>query len=208
MIQKKEVTGSKAFKYLAEQLSLGGKTLSNCINLLPIQGGKIYAFVPENTLEEQLFNFEAGGIYPNNMKLSKTANLIPIPNEARPVLINIISNYLSITEENCCIFEESNAKPSDPWISKSKIEYVYKDEEIFYFFDEKNANNILLERAIRVSDGYYFLFALGSINIEDHVRFTPFAAIKFELLKIFSERINSFFVKAYDGEGYLMWTNN
>lgn len=208
MIEKREVTGVEALEYLQNQLSLGGKTLSNYINQHPLQYGQVYSFVPKGTSQGSLYNFKSGGIYFSNKEsLSNGPILIPIRNDAKDILINIINEFIQNTDDNCCIFEEPNAKPSDPWISNSGIEYIFYGEEIFYFFDKSNNNKEGIENAIKRSDGYYFLCALGSLNFANHAGFTSFQSVSPELLKAFVQKIAFFFVKAYDGEGYLMWTN-
>ena len=63
MIQKVNVTSPGAFNYLRSQLSLGSTFLSKNILEFPLEQGKVFAFVPEETSNEALFQFESGGLY-------------------------------------------------------------------------------------------------------------------------------------------------
>jgi hypothetical protein len=207
MIEKINVTSDDSFKYLREQLNMGGKTLSNYISLLPLENGKIYSFVPEGISEKSLYQFDIGGIYSFDKELFKNSPvLIPIQNDARLLLIKDIYEYLDINDENCCVFEEPNGRPQDKWIKNSKIDYVHIADEVFYFFDKKNNSLKQIEDTFKVSEAYYFLCSLGSLSYNIHNKFTPLQEIGVELLKEFVDNLNAFFVKAYDGEGYLMWT--
>lgn len=207
MIEKKEVTGISSFKYIREQLSRG-KTLSSCINkLISIEQGLVYSYVPGETSEEHLFNFESGGLYHFNEELLKNKKpVIPIRNDSKPLVIREIKKHIENDANNCCIFEEPNAIPSDPWVAKSGIQYIRLDDnEMYYFFDFRNNVTKKLEEAYNVSDGYVFLCALSSLDSGGHNKCSPFQMIDVDLIESFTIKIAEFFLKAYDGEGYIKW---
>jgi len=207
MIGKKNITSKDSYKYLRSQLKIGGKTLSNLINILPLENGKIFAFVPEGIPEKSLYEFDKGGLYFFDKELLKnTPALVPVQNDARSVLIRNLHEYLDLKKENCCIFEEPIALPSDPFIKNSEIEYVHINDEMFYFFDKKNNDAKKIEKSFTGSEAHYFLCALSTLNFEEHFEFAPFKKITTELLEKVVANLTSFFVRAYDGEGYLMWT--
>ncbi len=207
MVEKRDVSEIDSFKYLRSQLNIGGKALSNYINMLPIESGKVFSFVPKGTSEKSLYEFEKGGLYFFDKELLKQVPpLVPIQNEARPLLISTVYNYLNSGMENCCIFEEPIALPSDPWVKNSMIKYVHINNEMFYFFDNKNKDIKEIDRAFKASEAHYFLCALSSFNTFEHDKFISFKEITIELIKEVVDNLNSFFVRAYDGEGYLMWT--
>jgi hypothetical protein len=128
-----------------------------------------------------------------------------ILNVADSILHQTISKHIESYYENCCIFEEPNARPDDPWVKKSGIEYVSLDKEMYYFFDEENYNEEKLTKAISRSKGYYFLCALGKLDSFDHKRFDSFSEITQEDLRNFVNNLKSFYVIAYDGESFLAW---
>jgi hypothetical protein len=115
MVEKKLVTGSEAFLYVREQLGIGG-TLSQCINGLSIEEGEIFAFVPNATPYELVYRFNSGGIYAPGKSVLKDRKVIPIQNDARPLVVNEISEYLKGSKENCCLFEDINGDLSYPWV--------------------------------------------------------------------------------------------
>src|SRR5579862_5166822 len=168
MIEKKNVTGTEAFDYLRKQLDMG-ISLSRCINKLSIENGEVYSFVPSGTSDENLYNFEFGGIYPFEKEELRSTQLIPIRKDAMPIVLNEIRKHIVANDENCCIFENPNASPYFPWVKISGIEYVHlRNEEMFYFFDRKDSDMPKLERAFITSEVYIFLCALSSLNKGDH----------------------------------------
>jgi hypothetical protein len=206
MIDKKDVTGLAAFKYLRKQLDMG-ISLSQSVNKLPIEDGEVYSFVPVGTSDEALYNFEFGGIYPFDKDELKSTQLSLVRNDARPVVLNEIQSYIIENEENCCIFEEPNASPDFPWVKASRMEFIHlNNEEMFFFFDKKNSAIEKVKEAFNTSEAYIFLCALSTLNISEHAQFEAFKEITIASLELFVKDIRSFFVRAYDGEGYLMWS--
>jgi hypothetical protein len=208
MIAKKDVTGPKAFTYLKEQLYLGGKTLSNSIERITIEAGKVYAFVPENTPNEVLYDFNEGVIYPFDRELLRNKPaLIPVQNESRPFVMNFVLEYLSEGNDNCCIFEDPVGSPEFPYLINPRKEYVYIKDEMFYFFDKLNNDEAKFKSAFKDSEAYYFLCALSKVEINDHILFYGMKKIDPQLIEKIVKNIVSFIVRAYDGEGYLIWNS-
>jgi hypothetical protein len=207
MIEKKEVTGTRSFEYIRKQLSRG-KTLSSFINtLLPIEKANVYSFVPSETSIENLFQFDSGRLYPFNRESLKSANpIIPIRNDSRPLIIEEIQKHINNNSNNCCLFEEPVGVPSDPWVITSGMEYIHLNNiEMFYFFDNNNNDVKKIEKAFIASEDYIFLCALSSLDPTELNDVTSHKEVLLEFLQLFATKITTFFVKAYDGEGYLMW---
>ena len=205
MIDKIDVTGDRSFKYLREQLNMG-ISLSQIMNNLPIENGKVYAFVPQGINEESLYNFSYGGIYPFDKEELKTTNVIRVRNDAKKIILDIIEKHIILNEENCCLFEYPNAAPHDPWVATSGMNFIHlNNEQMFFFFDKRSCEIEKLQEAFSTSHTYIFLCVLSTLNINEHSHFAPFKEITDELLSLLVNESSSFFVRAYDGEGYLMW---
>lgn len=208
MIQKLNVTGPKAFNYLRSQLNIGSVFLSGNVLKLPLEQGRVFAFVPEETSSEALFRFDSGGLYVIDRTLLANPTVVPVPNEGVPFIVNIIHEFLKLDASNCCIFEEPNSKPSDPFIINSGWEYVSIKEQIFYFIDNKNNSVEEIERVLARSEAYYLLGVLTTLDKPYGDSFRPFREINPELLEMAARNIQRFFAIAYDHEAYLMWTRN
>src|SRR5258708_13193640 len=138
MIEQRDIKKLQSFAYLREQLEIG-KTLSSSLSKLPLEKGRVFAFVPEGTSEDLLFSFESGGIYSYEEERKRKQIVVPIKNESRPLVMKEILTHLSSSSKNCCLFEEALAIPSDPWVAASNIKYVHlQSNEMFYFFDGNN----------------------------------------------------------------------
>src|SRR5258708_20763976 len=135
MIEQRDIKKLQSFAYLREQLEIG-KTLSSSISKLPLEKGRVFAFVPEGTSEDLLFSFERGGIYSYEEERKRKQSVVQVKSESRPLVIKEILMHLASSVNNCCLFEEALAIPSDPWVTTSGVKYVHlQDNEMFYFFD-------------------------------------------------------------------------
>jgi hypothetical protein len=205
MIQKVNVTGSASFEYVKSQLKLG-KSLSECIEKMSIDQGEIFSFVPVGISEKNLYSFNIGGIYPSDHDLFINKQpIVPVRNDARKSIGDEIEKCLGESVSNCCIFEDPLSTPKDKWVTSSGIKYVQLNNDMFYFFDSKNIVKKDIDEAWDASEAHVFLCALGKLNFSEHDRFASFKVISIKDLELFVESIMSFVVKAYDGEGYLMW---
>jgi hypothetical protein len=211
MIDLVNVTGEVVFAFVRATLSKG-RYLSKSIKDLPIEEGRVFSFVPSGTARDSLYAFESGGLYlPNSKKvrvnLPVPASVVPVCNDARPPVIEQILMRLNGGKDNFCLFEEPVMWPSDRNLATLGLDYVYiGDEQPFYFFDTAHATAEGIGEAIKVSDDYIFLCALSSITSSIRSCFAPSKEISPDLLVSFAKNVDTFFVGAYDGEGYLMWT--
>lgn len=206
MVKKINVTGDEAFKYLRSQLSFGSKFLSKKMLEIPLEEGEVFAFVPENISYEVLFNFERGGLYKTNKDLMETSSVLPVQNESKLSVINIIHEFIEMDNCNCCVFEEPNAKPSDPFIINSNFKFNTIKDEIFYFINKENNDLKEIEFILDQSESYYLTGVLTSIDYSNHKRINQFNELEPEILEKVVQNIKSFFSIAYDHEGYLLWS--
>jgi hypothetical protein len=206
MIEKKNITGTAALNYVKQELSRGG-ALSACINELLLANGAIYAFVPGGTSESKLYDFENGGLYLLDEEfLDERPSSTPILNDARPLLVEIIQQHLTSMGVNCCLFEDQLLSPTDPIVATFSLDYVHlSDGQMFYFFNSHRNNTSTIRKALATSEAHVFLCVLSSLDIDMQNEFLPNREISLGLLEEFAASVSSFFVEAYDHEGYLMW---
>jgi len=170
MIKRIDVTGEASFAYLRDQLNMSG-ALAKCLLSTDLSKGKVFAYVPETTPSELLYRFHVGGLYPVDQSLLQN-NIVPIQNDATSDLIKYIFQYLKKSDSHCCLFEEPSARPSDSWVTKTKVDYVHLNEEMFYFFNN-NVQSEIFENSFRAIVGYYFLCTLSSLPVKMQKDFRP-----------------------------------
>lgn len=208
MTMIKDVTGIGAAKYISGQIELGWKHLSILLRNIDLDNGKIFAYVNDTISDSALHNFDRGDPDLFEKQIAEAdSDLIPIENDSNDLLVDLIYEYVNFSVFNCCILEEPVGRPSDPYILKSSIKFVNIEDEMFYFLNKMSSENEIEEVYLR-SEGFYFLCVLTTLDLQFQKEFIPYSNIANDLLKRSVENVTSFFVQAYDGEGYLRWVKN
>lgn len=202
------LTRPEAYAYVKDQLDSSGHILSRFLKEKHIEQGTIEALVPDSTPEERLYKFREGGIYPDpdlQAKKESGQNVFPIINNAKALIPGFIRDYLQQSPENCCIIEEPQASPSDPWVVNDKVGYVRLNQEMYYFFNLANFNEEIFARRFSNGVSWYLMCALSRLPQEEHARFCAFSEISENLLKTLAANTVAFLNTAYDFEGFLFW---
>jgi len=132
--------------------------------------------------------------------------VIRIKNESKPLVMREIELHLTSSINNCCLFEDSLAIPSDAWVVTSQVKYIhFQNKEMFYFFDNNFRDQEEIDEAFKQSESHVFLSALSSLGSNERAGFSPYKEVTVIQLELFTKNISSFFINAYDHEGYLMW---
>ena len=69
MIQKEKLQGLRPlppanwYYYIARNLKANNGPINKYYNLLLLERGKVYSFVPEGTSQKSIYEFENGGLY-------------------------------------------------------------------------------------------------------------------------------------------------
>ncbi|HLY69793.1 MAG TPA: hypothetical protein VKR53_08685 [Puia sp.] len=207
MIKKTELTSEAAVKYLRDQFYFS-KPLSDLLGNIALEKGKIYALADDIFSNEALQNFEIGSAVDLSkaVYLEDGSYLTPIPDDARKAFIILIKDYLESSPLNCCIIEDPLREPDDPIVLKSKIRYVTVEDQLYYFLDG-GSDPEEIENSVHAGEAYYSLCMLSSFDLGLHKEFAPFSSVSERLLEEIVNNLDSFFVGAYDHEGYLMWTS-
>lgn len=209
MVIEFDISSVAAFKYVKEQLGRSGKALAKYLLSTALEEGHIYAMIPETTPEDLLYKFSSGGIYPQNQSFSITGGQLALtPNDGRKTISRSIFNHLKTTGSNFCMFEEPILEPTDLLLSKVSANYVVLNNEIYYLLDANTSDLYLIEDTIKQCDDFYFLCVLFSTNPENEDTKVKGTSVSDLQLKMIAESTSSFFVNAYDGEGYLVWKTN
>ncbi len=206
VMRKKDVTGLAAFKYIREELSKGLSLSEYLNNTLTIETGRVYSFVPEDAPENEVYNFDYGMLYGSDSLRKEGQFVMPVRNDATPMVISEIQEYLNLNNTKCCLFEDCTQWAGDFALESSGIEYQkYNTRNIYYFFGLGNNNLEKITDAFFSSNSYVFLCAFSNLDVEEQRKIIPFSEITVESMKLFVTNASSIIVKAYDGEGYLIW---
>src|SRR5690606_34240342 len=129
--------------------------------------------------------------------------MVPIPNTSA-ILATIISEHLVATSSRVCVFEDANTRPSDPVFHRIKTPVFTFENEVYHFARGGAADSGEIQQLIRAASSWLVigvLAALPSGVVLENRSEVPDATL--DALASGAEKI---IVGAYDGEGYVIWS--
>lgn len=196
-LKKNDVT-QKALPFFKEYLGYG-KTFSqlflkgHSLNL-----GEIFSYFPHDIDLSGISNFRHSVLFSQHTKTSSY--------QSEDVLVAIIKQFLARGKNNICIFEDSNAKPTDPYFLNLKLDipWLGHADEVYYILNnDMNAKEKIFQ-VIRHASSWLTIGALVSLRSEIKFSFAQ-KKITNNQLKLLARDTTSIILGAYDGEGYLIW---
>lgn len=207
--------GSEAIKYIYECLK-DGKTLSRyLLEKLDLKSGKVTTFLPADISDEEAKRFTEGKLKEpppqthRYITAENGAKLRMVPKlDMSFWLINVIQTFLNIEAKRCCIFEDANAQPNDPYLASIKTRFLIFNEEVYHFLLWKDLDAERILKTIRHAESWLFIGAMTSIPEESVFSHEAqkITIASDELIRLLAERTEKIVVGAYDGEGYLIWS--
>jgi hypothetical protein len=190
-IKKFQLT-TKAIAYIRECLTDGQKILSRSLQELPVERGNIIAFLPDDSSPFLRMEFHTGGI--TSLR------------ETKKPLIEFIANFLDKGRNCYLILENALALPSDGWLKKKQLSVFFCENTVCHFLKSGyNAPNTISD-LIREADTAYL--TVGILTCAEDIEIQVRQEVSPESLEILVKRAEHILVSAYDGESFLIWSNN
>jgi hypothetical protein len=192
--------------YVRKSLAAGkelSRGLSRCLDL---DRGSVSTFLPANVPENEIYEFEWGGKLP---VLEPPIDLgqgfaVPIPN-LDELLIEIIRSHLNSGTTSFCLLEDPISTSGD-YLPNHLVPVKTLGQSAFVLLSQAQADPQLIREALKDTSSLAppTVGALGRWRLD-----TP-PALERELdeqdVTAFAEATERFFVRAYDGEGFLLWS--
>lgn len=198
-----------AVKYLKRQLGLG-KTLSKLLlDSVAFENGEILALSAVALNPTEATQFESGHALRANTPPKHVATgelafaTYPTPG-ASGQLAQTIHSLLS-EPTSLCLLENPLARAGDPWLTRAKSRVVLHGSEVYHALFGADRDEIRIVNAIREAERPpLFVGAVGYAPSDMPADISSSSTITAEQLANFAGSVRCVFVRAYDGEGYLV----
>jgi hypothetical protein len=208
--------GPEAVTFIKDRLA-NGKTLAKLLlRRGDLDGGKVSTFLPPGVDEAAARKFDSGGLLlPPTGETHRhyttpdgtRSVMMPVSN-TRPQLGVIIQEFLKQGEGHLCLFESAVASPTDGFLSSPKLQelrVLTSEDDVYFLLTRDDLDPEKIDRTIRHATSHLVIGVLAHLSKEDN--FLPVAQkITDDDLKLLAERTQKIIVGAYDGEGYLIWS--
>jgi len=211
--------GPEASQYVRECLS-NGHTLSKCLlEIKDLNRGSVFISVPLSVdVTRTANNFRHGPLLPesmversvdNDLEDNSKMTILPVP-QTDEILVRIIQDYLDGDRGRVCVFEDCIARPSDPWLRTSKRSaWKNFEDEVYYFLTSRDSTLSKIGQAIKDANRVYPPL-IGAMMKMSEMQSFGFGKMTMTLniLKELARATDKIIIGAYDGEGYLIWSDS
>ncbi|MDX6500439.1 MAG: hypothetical protein QOG23_3699 [Blastocatellia bacterium] len=219
-----EITlGPEAIEYIKDRLARGKTLASLLLEHRDLDGGDVVTFLPSNADFKRIRNFSEGGVLPTPPSEThqhyttpdgtKTV-LVPVPG-TNSHLVTTIQEFLKQGEGRICLFESAVARPTDGFLSSPNaqdLRVLTCENDVYYFLTEDGLDRKKINKTVSYAISYLVIGVLAQLSKVD--KFLPIeqnisrGEITLYDLRLLTEKTQKIIVGAYDGEGYLIWSDN
>lgn len=200
---------TSAVEYTRRQLGQGKSLAKALLETVVFEEGRIMTLSPTALSPTETIQFDWGHT-PTHAKAERIKMgdayylAVPTPN-ADEQLIEAIYESLQ-NPERICFLENYLAAAHDPWLQRAKSRIVSNGTEVYHTLFSVDRDKGKIEATIREwNRPPTSIGALGSMSEKDLAHIASAGIITTGQLTVFAKTVQSIFISAYDGEGYVAW---
>lgn len=181
-----------AYAYFRAYLQDGTSLAQHLAASIDLNNGRIAAFLPANTDESRIAQFEFGGIASGGITQSQ--------------LVDTLQTSLKHGCGAVCVIESAITNKGDPWLQYyPELPVFYFGIEVYYLLSNMDRNKPMkIDQVIRVAESHRFMAVMTTIPPAHS--FPVGQEFSLDDLMVFTENAKKIAIGAYDGEGYLIWS--
>lgn len=198
-----------AVEHIRRQLGQGKSLSKSLLACIDFKTGGLRTLSPSPLSSEETKQFDWGHTptraKPERIRIGNAYHLgVPTPTSDEQLVAIIYESLQS--PESACLLENYLSEAHDPWLQRARSRVITNGSEVYHALFSVDRDKGKIDAAIRewrslpTSVG-----ALGVVNEEACARIRLRRAITLEHLAVFAASVQSVFIFAYDGEGYIVW---
>jgi hypothetical protein len=125
-------------------------------------------------------------------------------NPSRPVIVKMIVRFLRGRSDAYCVFEDVLRRASDPPM-KHEANYVVYDDGLLYYGSQEDADSAAISRLMSLAESYLLTGVLSRVAEGARI-FQPKQSLSPHDLELIVRGTETIVLRAYDGEGYVLWS--
>jgi S1-C subfamily serine protease len=203
--------GPNAISYVKDCLADGNSLAKLLMQSHDLNNGRVTTYLPAEVSDEVAEEFRTGGKLPASSTRSPPGEVKSSAKRLEPLpttdscLAGEIHEFLNLNEEHLCVFEDSSASPSDPFLQSLDTCYSVMGDEVYHFILSTDAGDEKILRTIRRARSWLFIGVMSSASLKSGF-FSRSGTLTISELKVIAEHAEKILVGAYDGESYLIWS--
>ena len=187
--------GPDALAYVRSELEHARSSLAGAALLhLPLEAGRLSAYLPPGIRTEDLYDFQSGGV----------------GGPVNDLVVDRVSSHLSAGPDRVGLFEKRGVRRGDltrpdlAWACKG-LPFLTLDDEVV-MIAQGGVPTDVVRTIVREAHWYPAVGVLSSLAVEEIP--SPASAMSAETLDRLVDRVTQLFIGAYDGEEWLIWESS
>jgi hypothetical protein len=198
--------GSEGLEYLRSRLARGHSFAAFLLQATHLATGSVFTYLPPDVDREGLRSFEVGGLLRSKSQSASAGPPTPLTSRGQDCLIALITDDLK-PPGRLCLFEDALARPGDPSVQRLIGDLCFHEGEVYHYVLSGNSEREHVLTTIRRAESLP-VFVGAVCAVPDGLQFPPEKRILTSAtLHVLASHVTRIVVGAYDGEGYLLWTN-
>lgn len=203
-------TRAAAADYIRQQLAQGKSLAKLLLEALDFDGGKSTALSAVPLAAGEIVQFGWGHARrtdsaPRSVMINGTVHAAYPTLSANEQLADAVYALLG-SRADLCLLENSIAQADDPWLRRAKSRLLFHGREVYHALFSVDRDKARIIDAIHEAERPpVFVGAVGRVPCFSGPDVTSLHAVTAEQLAEFAKTARCVFVRAYDGEGYLIW---
>jgi hypothetical protein len=203
-----ESSRSAAMVYMERVLAKGHTLAKLLLQRVEPRSGIVSVLSPDALDSSQILQFDSGHFpqEPVPTTIGAASGMMSPVADSNDHIALLICELLQASD-SVCLIENFVASPGDDWLQRAKSCVVtYNDDVLHAVFSANHAQDRIAD-TIREARGIPILVgAVGRLNAETAESVQKQKAITTRTLDSIAESVRLIFVGAYDGEGFVLWT--
>ncbi len=122
-------------------------------------------------------------------------------------LTEFLMKFMSESPNRLCIFEDAGAEPSFTWVIRDKPRIFTYNKEVYHVAFSQQCTEEGLKHAIRTADSTWILIGVAT-SVPDIQEWIGKVELTNNDIQELAQRAEHIIVGAFDGEGYLIWSES
>jgi hypothetical protein len=203
--------GPTAQRFMQERLADGNVLAHQILKSTPQLVGRVTTFLPSNVAPKSVEDFRNGGKLPTPPTSEwkglhsddETLLMIPVSN-TDSWLAAKIRDYLLQAKDRVCVIEDALKRPHDAVLRKLTTRYAVHNDQVYHLMFHADAENERVLKTIKAAKSNPIF--IGVLSVWQGDPLDTKRGLTLAQLQSLSASTRGFFVGAYDGEGYLLWS--
>lgn len=192
-ITEHDLLFDRTYEYFIDHIKDGNTLSKTVVQNVDFRNGVFFTFLPENANIDRLYEFQYGGIIPQNISQPSTQGVTP-----RNAFTQFIAKYLKKTGNPSVIFEDLLAEPQYKYLKDEPIPLAFKEKEVYYVL-KPGASEELMYRGTGTAENFWHYLCVFTLHWEYSELLSE------ENFNTIYKNLQYIVTSAYDGESYIFW---